>query len=113
MAEGIPIETTDRDGTRIIAPRGDIDMVGSPTLRGVLHEAHDDRVQRVIVDLEQVGYMDSSGLATLVEAMKLGRSRNASLILCNMGDRVRGIFEIAKLDQYFKITASLDEALAS
>lgn len=111
MAEGISIETSDHADARIVSPRGDIDMVGSPSLREVLHQAHHDRVPRVIVDLQQVGYMDSSGLATLVEAMKLSRSRNASLILCNMGDRVRGIFDIARLDQYFKITASLDEAL--
>ena len=54
--------------------------------------------------------MDSSGVATFVEAMQLARRQGSKLILCGLQDRVRGIFEIARLDMVFTILASRDDA---
>ena len=55
--------------------------------------------------------MDSSGVATLVEAMQLSRKQNASLVLFSMQDKVRSIFEIARLDRVFTIVPLEDDAL--
>lgn len=105
------VRTTERDGASIVKPSGDVDMSRSPSLREAIKQATGSASDRVVVDLSDVGYMDSSGLATLVEAMKLTRTSSRRLVLCAMNDRVRAIFEIAKLDQYFTITDSLDEAM--
>ena len=94
----------------ILIPIGDIDLTGSPALRVEARKVLDGRQPRVVVDLTGVPYMDSSGVATLVEAMQLARKNRVRLVLCCLQDRVRSIFEIAKLETVFTITASLDEA---
>ena len=65
--------------------------------------------ERLIVNLAKVGYMDSSGLATLVECMRTTKANRTEMILCGMNDRVRAIFDIARLDQFFKIVPTLDD----
>ncbi len=94
----------------VVSPVGDVDLTASPTLRAELKKVHEGKPLRVVVDLSGVPYMDSSGVATLVEAMQIARKTRTTLILCSLTDRVRSIFEIAKLEMVFKIVPSLDEA---
>jgi anti-sigma B factor antagonist len=102
-----------RTGIMVVAPKSDVDLSRSPELRQALREASDRRPDRLIVDLAEVGYMDSSGLATLVEAMRTAKSTGAPLILASMNQKVRAIFEIARLDQFFTIVDSVDAALTA
>lgn len=103
----------ERDAQSIIVrPQGDVDMSRSPQLRQALRDAMSSKPRGLIVDLGEVGYMDSSGLATLVEAMRTAKRAGTKMILCTMNDKVRAIFEIARLDQFFTITADLEEARA-
>lgn len=95
----------------IVCPAGDIDLTGSPTLREELKRVNNARPARIIVDLTGVPYMDSSGVATLVEALQMARKARSKLVLCCLQDRVRSIFEIAKLETVFTITPSLELAL--
>ncbi len=78
-------ETID-DGT-IVRPVGDIDLSGAPALRQQLKQAQAAGPSRVVVDLGEVPYMDSSGLATLVEAMQIARTSRTKLILCCMKEK--------------------------
>lgn len=110
---GVEIREEQKDDVSVITPNGDIDMSGSPTLRESVRRMLGAKPGKLVVDLAQVGYMDSSGLATLVEAMKIAKGSGTALVLCAMNDRVRAIFEIARLDQYFTIVDSLDKALSS
>ncbi len=109
---GLQVDISERDGVAVLAPKGDVDMSASPNLRASLRPLVAKDKSRLIIDLSGVPYMDSSGVATLVEAMKLVRNHKGSLALCGMNDRVRGIFEIARLDQYFAIHDSIDSAIA-
>jgi anti-sigma B factor antagonist len=93
----------------VITPSGDIDLSGSPLLRQELKKGQG---KKIVVDLTGVPYMDSSGLATLVEAMQASRRGSGQLVLCNLSDRVRSIFAIAKLETVFKLAATLDDAMA-
>ncbi len=95
----------------VISPVGDIDLSGSPQLRTELRKVQDAKPAKVIVDLTGVPYMDSSGVATLVEAMKSARAGKSKLVLCSLSDRVRSIFEIARLESVFLIVADVDVAL--
>lgn len=97
----------------VVSPIGDVDLSRSPVLRESLRSAQRHRPPRLVVDLSQVDYMDSSGVATLVEALQQARKGSTTMVLCNMKDRVRSIFEIARLDTVFTIRSSLDEALSS
>jgi len=108
---GIKVSTSAVDGATVVAPEGDIDLARSPTLRTSLRQAQNAKPGRLIIDLGLVDYMDSSGVATLVEALQIARRNNTKMVLCGMKDRVRSIFEIARLDTVFTIAASREAAL--
>lgn len=95
----------------ILIPEGDVDLHRSPALRERLKRVAQKKPRRLIVDLSRVPYMDSSGVATLVEAMQITRRQSTTLVLCGMQDRVRSIFEIAKLNQVFRIVPDREAAL--
>jgi len=95
----------------IVRPVGEIDLSRSPALRVHLREAQKSKPRLLIVDLGEVPYMDSSGVAILVEAMRVAQKNGSKLVLCDLQVKVRSIFEIARLDTVFTIKASSDEAL--
>ena len=79
-------------------------------LREKLFQTMQGGAGRVIVDLAGVEYMDSSGLATLVEAVRNSKKQGVELILCRLNPRVRAIFEIARLERFFRIVDSVEQA---
>jgi len=109
----IPVETEEVEDGTIFRPQGEIDLGRSPSLRTALAEVQAKRPRRLIIDLADVPYMDSSGVATLVEAMQVSRRHDGRIILCNLQDRVRSIFEIARLDMVFTIVDSGEDALTA
>jgi anti-sigma B factor antagonist len=89
---------------------GDIDFSKSPLLRTHLMGLVGKTPKRLVVDLTGVNYMDSSGVATLVEALNHQRKKGNRLILCGLQPKVKGIFEIARLDMVFAIAANAEAA---
>ncbi len=110
-SEQLEIFTETIDDATIVRPVGDIDLSGAPALRQQLKQDQAAGPGSVIVDLSEVHYMDSSGLATLVEAMQTARKNQGKLVICALQEKVRSIFEIARLDMVFKIVNTRDEAL--
>lgn len=101
-----------REGDAIIvALSGEIDLHNVPEVRQALVGACEEKPQRLVVNLEQVAYMDSSGIGTLVEAYRRVKTYEGKLVLVGVGSRVRSLFEITKLDKFFKIYPSEAEAL--
>lgn len=105
------VRSEQRGGAMVVLPSGEIDLNASPVLRQELKRISTARPQRLIVNLAGVPYMDSSGVATLVEAMQMARKNSTRLVLCGMQDKVRSIFEIARLDTVFTIVADVEAAL--
>lgn len=103
------IEIADAAAGVVVTPEGDIDMSRSPEFRSALRTVNDRRPRRLVVNLSRVGYMDSSGLATLVECMRTAKMNRTEMVLCGMNEKVRAIFDIARLDQFFNIVPSLDD----
>ena len=99
-----------RDDDVILSPLGDVDLSSSRELQQTVKRAMEDKPQRLIVNLTDVPYMDSSGVATLVEAMQIARKQSTRLVLCCMQSKVRSIFEIARLDRVFTIVDDLESA---
>ncbi|HWB19575.1 MAG TPA: STAS domain-containing protein [Phycisphaerales bacterium] len=110
-SETFEVEVKRLDGITIIRPMGEIDLSHSPTLRIHLREAYKSKPSRLIIDLGAVPYMDSSGVAILVEAMKNTNTNGGKLILCDLQVKVRSIFEIARLDTVFVIAKNPDDAM--
>jgi len=90
---------------------GEIDMRCSIELRSKLMELFQDKPPVLVVNMTQVEFMDSSGLATLVGALKWCRRNGSQLKLVGLVQRVRNIFEISRLESIFQIYDSEAEAL--
>lgn len=114
MAERAPIKVTVvKEGTAVVVlPEGDIGYHEAPSFRQYLRAGLDQKPSRVVVDLASVPYMATPGLATLVEALQGSKKTQIPLVLCCLNDRVRGIFEIARLHTVFKIVATRADALS-
>ena len=109
--EIVSVNAEAHSGAVVVSPQGDVDMSRSPVLRQSLHDVQARKPQRLVINLEHVDYMDSSGLATLVEAMRAAKGADTKMVLCGMNDKVRAIFEIARLHHFFTIVDSLDQAV--
>ena len=105
----VTVETL--EGATVVSPEGEIDLSCSAHLRSKLQEVVSAGPKRIVIDLNGVSYMDSSGIATLVEALQMARRDEASLVICNLTERVKSIIELARLDQIFEIAVDRDAAL--
>lgn len=112
MTDDIEVHVQQLEAATIVRPIGEIDLSRAPSFRTHLVAANSKRPRKLIVDLASVGYMDSSGIATLVETMRNVRQNGGKLILCAMQNKVRSVFEIARLHTVFTIVANVDEGLA-
>jgi len=92
----------------VLAPEGDIDLSRSPQLQARLAEALSNKPARIVVDLSKVPYMDSSGVATLVQGLQHCQRAGCELVIGALHPKVRSIFEIAKLTEIFRIVDDVD-----
>ena len=104
------IQTKNQGDIQIIELAGELDYHSSPELREKLGELTGKQSPKILVDLSGVEYMDSSGIATFVEAFQKTKRYQGRLILAELTDTVRGVFEIAKLESIFEISPTVDEA---
>jgi anti-sigma B factor antagonist len=97
--------------TAVVEVSGDIDLSSSPEFLGAMLRVLGEKPRRIIVNLAEVPYMDSSGVATLVKVLRKVRAAGQTLALAGLNDRVRSIFEITKLDGFFEIHPTEKEAM--
>jgi anti-sigma B factor antagonist len=93
--------------------KGDVDMNTSPEVRSNLGEVFKQGgAKALLVNLSGVRYMDSSGIATLVEAMQNCMKQGMRLRLVELSPSVRDVFELARLSSVFEIFPSVNAATA-
>ena len=102
------VKLTEKNGVLIAEVEGEINITTSPELKKKFDKIEDSRI---IFNLSQVRYIDSSGLATLVEILKKAKGRGGSIHLTHLSEKVRGLFEITKLDKLFGIYQDEQTAL--
>lgn len=102
-----------RGGVSICRIEGDIDIDTSGDIKKSLDKIISRNKNKIIMNLSGVKYVDSSGLATLVEILKKIRLVEGNLKLTNLSQKVRGLFEITKLDKLFDIEENEENAIAS
>ena len=112
-SEDLKVRSRREGNATVLSAEGEVTVFSSPALREVLRRAADEKPGRLILDLAQTSYIDSSGVATLVEALQRVGRHKGKLVLAGMNNRVRGVFEIARLDAVFQIAADVQEALRS
>ena len=96
----------------LLQVEGSVDIASSPELRGELRVAVEAKRPRIIVDMSGVTFVDSSGLATLIEALQGTKRYDGQLKLCCLSSTVLGVFQLANLDNIFSISTTRDEALS-
>ena len=102
-----------KGGHRIVALEGEIDFHRVQDITAELSDAIKERPEKLVLDLTNLSYIDSSGLAALTEALRKVRAYGGMLYLVGMRDDVRSIFEISRLDQVFSIFPDAAEAITS
>lgn len=101
-------------GGTILDITGDIDLAHSPAVRrALLQEIKEKKTPKVFLNLEKVRYIDSSGIASLVEGLKASRDQGSRLILYGLSKTVREVMELSRLQKIFEIHDSEAQALAS
>jgi anti-sigma B factor antagonist len=92
---------------------GDIDLATSPELRkALLRELRELRMPRVILNLKAVRYIDSSGVASLVEGLKASRDVGSRFVLFGLNTTIREVLQLSKLVKIFEIYDSEEQAIA-
>ena len=107
------IKVEEKNGVSVVNVSGDIDIDTSPDMKRSFDKDIVKSGRKVVINLQDVNYIDSSGLATLVEILKNLRAHGSELKLCNLSVKVKGLFEITKLDKLFKIFSNENEAANS
>jgi len=102
-----------KDQPNVLPLEGEIDLHVSPNIAASLQMMIEKKPPKLIVDLARVTYIDSSGLAALIEGMQNVQEYGGKFALAGLQEPVRTIFEIARLDQVFRIFPNVNAALAS
>ena len=102
-----------KDQPNVLPLEGEIDLHVSPNVAQSLRKMAAKKPKKLIVDLTEVTYVDSSGLAVLIEAMQNVRGYGGHFGVVGLQEPVRTVFEIARLDQVFQIYPTLDGALVT
>jgi anti-sigma B factor antagonist len=108
----LSLETREENDHVIIEVSGEIDVYTAPKLRECITSLVDDGHRNLVVDLEKVEFMDSTGLGVLVGGLKRVRTHEGSLALVCTQERLLKIFRITGLGKVFAIHGSQSEATA-
>jgi anti-sigma B factor antagonist len=97
------LSKAEKDGTYTIAVTGEIDLYSSPDLRSAITKAIPSASTALHIDLGGVEYMDSSGVATLVEGLRTSMERNVAFVLLAPSPPVLKVLQLSRLDTVFTI----------
>ena len=109
----LSVTTREEGGRTIVEVGGEIDVYSAPTLRDRLNALVADGHHDLIVDMQGVEFLDSTGLGVLVGGLKRVRTHNGSLQLVCSQERVLKVFRITGLTKVFAIHDTVEQALAN
>jgi anti-sigma B factor antagonist len=113
MGPGLGLSTREVSGARaVLAVEGRLNATTAPEARARIQELVGQGRAEIVVDLSQVGFLDSSGLSALVSGLKAARERGGTLKLAGLSEQVGRIFKLTMLDRVFELYPSVEAALA-
>jgi anti-sigma B factor antagonist len=107
------LEPRRQNEVAIIKLHGRFDSYETPKLREWFNQQAAAGLNQIVVNMEGVPFIDSSGLAALVQEMKRARERGGDLHLCTLQQPARIIFELTRIDRAINIFGGEDEAVAA
>jgi anti-sigma B factor antagonist len=103
-------EVSSLNGWTVVSVYGELDVASAPELRERLIEPVTGGAHLLILDLEGLDFLDSTGLGAIISALKRARTNGGDLRLVCTQSRIRRLFEITALDKAFPLFPSLDAA---
>ncbi|MGB8474988.1 MAG: STAS domain-containing protein [Candidatus Acidiferrum sp.] len=108
------ISSREFEKTIIFDVTGDIDLANSPAVRkALLREVKEKKTPRVMMNLSKVRYIDSSGVASLVEGLKAARDAGTRFILFGLSTTAREVLQLSRLLKIFEVYDNEEQALAA
>jgi anti-sigma B factor antagonist len=107
----VKVEEKAQKDIALIHLSGEIDLHHSPKLRDFLLTKKKAKCGKLLIDFTDVNYIDSSGLATLVEYFQGSREYSGKIALTGMTARVRSVFDLVRLSEIFPIYTSSEEGI--
>lgn len=105
------ITTQKENNCCIIALNGDLDASSAILLDNELKKALEGMEKKILVDCEQLNYISSAGLGVFMSYLQEIEEKKASLVIYNLSDKVKKVFEILGLDDLLKITKNKEQAI--
>jgi anti-sigma B factor antagonist len=99
------------NGVTVVAPTGRLDVAGAPALKDAISEVVKNGPPRVVIDMEGISFVDSTGLGSVIAALKQIRSSQGDLRLAAPNQQVRVVLELTTLDRVFPYFSTVEEAL--
>src|SRR2546422_11238520 len=109
MAVEAETRTAD-NGITVVAPTGRLDVAGAPALKEAISEVAKNGPPRIVIDMEGVSFVDSTGLGTVISALKQGRGRQGELRLAAPNQPARVVLALTTLALAFPYYAAAEEA---
>ncbi|OLC46398.1 MAG: hypothetical protein AUH80_06750 [Chloroflexi bacterium 13_1_40CM_4_65_16] len=110
MALEVETRTAD-NGITVVAPTGRLDVAGAPALKEAISEVVKNGPPRIVIDMEGVSFVDSTGLGSVISALKQVRGSQGELRLAAPNQQARVVLELTTLDRVFPYYATVEEAL--
>ncbi len=108
----LEVQTRQTDGgVIVVAPTGRLDVAGAPTLKDAISGLPKNGPAKVVIDMEGVSFVDSTGLGSVISVLKEIRGNQGELRLAAPNQQVRVVLELTTLDRVFPYYATLEEAL--
>jgi len=109
----LAVERTSRDGVELLSVEGEVDIATAPRLLAVLNQAVPEAIHSLVIDLSRVGFMDSTGLALLINAhRRITRRRKGFAVVCPHGP-LRRVFEITDMVDTLHVCPDRESAAAA
>ncbi|MEQ8289444.1 MAG: STAS domain-containing protein [Gammaproteobacteria bacterium] len=102
------IKVIEEQGSALLALGGDVDLSCSPEARKAILETLDDG-KNLLINLSEVTYIDSSGVASLVEGYQMAKKMKLEFALISVSEAVMNVLQLARLDSVFPIYATLED----
>lgn len=109
----LSLQSRSEGGWSVLDVAGEVDLATAPQLRDRLNGLIEEGTDRVVINLEGVSFMDSTGVSVLVGALNNVRERGGTLAIAAPADPVRKVLHLVGLESQLAIYGSTDEALRS
>ena len=106
------VQEEEREGWAVIRASGDLDLTTAPRLREHVVKAVTDGRPRVVLDLQEVDFVDSTGLGVIVGLLKRTRSQGGDLRLVSTRRSLEKVLELTSLDHALPLARTVDEAVS-